>query len=395
MKSFDVVIIGAGAAGTICAIEAGRRKRSVALLDHSSSVGRKIGISGGGRCNFTNLETTPDRYVSENPDFCKSALARFSPADFLRMVRKHGIAYHEKETGQLFCDRSAHEIVNMLVRECEEAGVRFFLGTRVSSIQKKDRFFVRTDSGEFSCRSLVIATGGLSIPSIGATDFGYRAARQFGLAVIEPRPALDGFVFNETDRNAFGSLAGLSLESAVSCKRISFSGQLLFTHLGLSGPVAFQASLYWDPGENVVVNFLPNPPDGDLAGWLIQKKKEGNRSVIRNILAQFVPRRFSEAFCARYFEIAKPLTELSDETLSDFCRALQAWSFVPKSTVGYEKAEVTKGGVDTRELSSKTMESRKVTGLYFIGEVVDVTGGLGGYNFQWAWSSGWAAGQAV
>ena len=395
MKTFDVLIVGAGAAGMMCALQAGRRGRRAALLEHSPVIGRKILISGGGRCNFTNVDAVPERFVSKNPDFCRSALARFTPADFVRMVEEHGIAYHEKKLGQLFCDKSAQEIVDLLTAECKKAGVSFFTGCPVESVEKKDGFTVRTGQGEFSAAALVIATGGLSLPKIGATDFGYRIARQFGLKIIEPTPALDGFVFAPEERKRFKELAGVSIDTAVTCESMSFRENILFTHSGLSGPAALQTSLYWHPGEPVTVNFLPRFTPEQLAEWFDEKKKLGVKAELKNLLAEFLPKRFSEIFFELILPDSKPLPQLSAKSLDQVCRQLQGWSFMPEATVGYQRAEVTRGGVDTDELSSKTMEAKKVPGLYFIGEVVDVTGWLGGYNFQWAWASGWAAGQAV
>lgn len=395
MKPKDVLIIGAGAAGLLCAIEAGRRKRSVVVIDHSTKVGRKISISGGGRCNFTNLNTTPAHFVSQNPHFCKSALSRFTPNDFVQLVEKHRIPYHEKSAGQLFCDGPAQNIVKMLLQECEDVGVEVALDTAISSVQKKENFEVQTSKEAYQATSLVIATGGLSIPPVGATDFGYRVAEQFGHSTVDPSPALDGFVFSKREADAFQSLAGVSLRTQMTCNDHSFCDELLFTHLGLSGPVALQSSLYWNRGDPVRVDFLPEPPDGSLSAWLLAKKREGSRSEVKSLLSQFLPKRFIETFSSIYLEKQGGLLELSDKGIEAFCQRLHAWSFVPKSTVGYRKAEVTRGGVDTSQISSKTMESSKISGLYFVGEVLDVTGQLGGYNFQWAWSSGWAAGQVV
>ncbi|MFH1263790.1 MAG: NAD(P)/FAD-dependent oxidoreductase [Pseudomonadota bacterium] len=394
IQTYDVLILGAGAAGMICAIEAGKRGRRTIVLDHSEKIGRKILISGGGRCNFTNLHVSPDHYVSNNPPFVRSALARFTPADFVTLVERHRIQYHEKKDGQLFCDGPARAIVQMLTSECASAGVTIQPGTKIRSVSKKDRFLVRTSRGDFESESLVVATGGLSIPKSGATDFGYQLARQFGHAVTPTAPALDGFLFGPNERKFFGDLAGLSIDAAVSCDGRTFREPILFTHSGLSGPGALQASLYWSPGLHVTIDFVPGSTDRDLSKWLLEAKESGNRSEVRNLLAQFVPKRFAEAFCASR-KIAGPLLRLSNPAIERICRSLREWSFVPETTVGYGKAEVTRGGVDTRELSSKTMESRKTPGLFFIGEVVDVTGQLGGFNFQWAWSSGSAAGQAV
>ncbi len=395
MKTFDGLIVGGGAAGMMCAAAAGRRGRRVAVLEHSPVIGRKILISGGGRCNFTNTGVVPDRFVSKNPDFCRSALARFTPGDFIRLVEQHGIAYHEKKLGQLFCDKSAQQIVDLLVAECKKAGVEFFPGCSVQSVEKKDRFTVKTSAGEFSAPSLVIATGGLSLPKTGATDFGYRVARQFGLKIVETAPALDGFVFAAAEQKRFRELSGVSVDTIVACGGVSFRENILFTHSGLSGPAALQASLYWNPGEPVTINFLPAFSPEELADWFDQKKRQGTRAEPKNLLAELLPKRFCEVFCEMTLPDSKPLPQLSGPALEQLRRQLQGWPFIPAGTVGYQRAEVTRGGVDTDELSSKTMETKKVPGLYFIGEVADVTGWLGGYNFQWAWASGWAAGQAV
>jgi hypothetical protein len=345
--TYDVVIIGAGAAGMMCAIEAGRRGRSVLLLERNDAVGKKIRISGGGRCNFTNIHTTPEHFISGNPNFHKSALAQYTPDDFIRMVRRHRIAFHEKKLGQLFCDGTSQQIIAMLERECSMAGVETRTSCSVGSIRKDLRFSLSSTTGDFECQSLVVATGGLSIPKIGATDFGYRIARQFDLQLTEIRPALVPLTLAGEERS-FCDLSGVSLEASVRCNRTTFRENVLFTHRGLSGPAILQISSYWKPGASIFIE------PGTL------------------------PRRFVSKWREIYLE--KPI---------------ESWEVVPSGTEGYSKAEVTIGGVDTRELSSKTMEARRVPGLYFIGEVVDVTGHLGGFNFQWAWSSGFAAGQYV
>ncbi len=408
IPSFDVLIIGAGGAGMMCAIHAAKRGRKVGLIDHSKKLGGKILISGGGRCNFTNLGAGPKNYVSKNPHFLKSALSRYSPQDFVAMVEAHGIAYHEKKLGQQFCDGSAQAIVDMLKAECDEAGADFLMETRIENIERLEpgaasdagseqgptpRFLVRTSNGAFVCESLVIATGGLSIPKIGATGFGYEVAKQFGLKLVERAPALDGFTFDQADSELKG-LAGISVDCVMSCNDISFRENILFTHSGLSGPAALQASLHWYPGNPVTIDFLPETKAFD---FFIQKKRQGNRGIVKNMLAELLPSRFADLFCARYFaqQEQTPLPQVSEKALQAFCEKLHAWTFIPSGTVGYSKAEVTRGGVDTDELSSKTMEARKVPGLYFIGEVVDVTGWLGGYNFQWAWASAHAAAQVV
>jgi predicted Rossmann fold flavoprotein len=391
----DVIIIGAGGAGMMCAIHAARRGRDVLLLDHSRKLGGKILISGGGRCNFTNLGAGPANYVSNNPHFCKSALSRYPSENFIQMVREHGIPFHEKKLGQLFCDESAQAIVDLLKTECDRAGARFLLECRIIRVERVEGggFRLETSQGDFECDSLVVATGGLSIPKIGATGFGYELARQFGLELVETAPALDGFTFGDRETQSLRELAGISIDCVIRCNGISFRENILFTHAGLSGPAALQASLHWRPGDAVEIDLLPGNPD--CLGWFLARKREGNRSIVRNLLAELLPARFSERFCDLYFPSTLPLPQVSEKALEAFCRQLHAWKIVPSGTVGYSKAEVTRGGVDTDELSSKTMEARKVPGLYFVGEVVDVTGWLGGYNFQWAWASGWAAGQAV
>ena len=398
METRNVLILGAGGAGLMCAIESAKRGRSTLVLDHASKLGGKILISGGGRCNFTNLGAGPANYVSRNEHFCKSALSRFTPSKFVELVERHGIAYHEKKLGQQFCDHSAKDIVEMLKAECEWAGAEIQLETKIEKIERLDdsrtplRFRVETSRGAFECESLVVATGGLSIPKIGATGFGYDIARQMGLGLIERAAALDGFVFKDSDTASLRELAGLSIDVEIEAGGKRFRENILFTHAGLSGPAALQASLHWYPGKPVTVNLLPGVP---VFEWFMEKKKQGNRSLVKNLLCELLPARFSEKFCAMHFPSDQPLPQVSEKALRAFCDLLQAWSFVPAGTVGYSKAEVTRGGVDTDELSSKTLEAKKVPGLHFIGEVVDVTGWLGGYNFQWAWASGWAAGQVI
>ncbi len=406
MNEYDVIVIGAGSAGMMCAIQAGYRGRRVALLEHAAVIGRKIRISGGGRCNFTNIGASPAQYVSENAHFCRSALARFTPEDFLSLIRRYGIAFHEKKLGQLFCDQSAQQIIDMLVAECKVSGAGVTLSCQAHTVRRLDpietlqqvqvkRFVVETNRGDFASASLVIATGGLSLPKIGASDFGYRIAKQFGLRIVETAPALDAFVFSSPDMRCFEVLAGVSLPALVSCNGASFGEQVLFTHTGLSGPAALQASLYWRPQTEVNVDLLPEATDETLMRWFAQKKSSGSRADIKTLLAERMPKRAAERFCEIYGATDKPLAQTPVVVLQQLCRGLKTWRFTPKGTVGYSVAEVTRGGVDTLELSSKTLESKKIPGLYFIGEVVDVTGWLGGYNFQWAWASGWAAGQAV
>ncbi len=391
MLKFDVVVIGAGGAGMMCAIHAGRRGRKVALVDHATVIGRKILISGGGRCNFTNIHAGPDNYVSANPHFAKSALSRYSPGDFIEMVENHGIAYHEKKLGQLFCDGSASQIVDMLVGESEQAGVTFFKGRIVKQVIKEDGFLIHTNNETLSCQSLVIATGGLSIPQIGATGFGYDIAKQFNVNVLETVPALDGFNFSSGDLSKFKELTGVSVDSIVSVNKAAFRENILFTHTGLSGPASLQASLYWKKGNSISINVAP---DMDLVSYFNDRFADGSNKEVKNILAEIIPRRLAEIFCTME-NIKGNISELSEAKLRSLTARLQSWQIAPQGTVGYKKAEVTRGGVDTNALSSQTMEVKKVPGLYFIGEVVDVTGQLGGYNFQWAWASGYAAGSAV
>ena len=389
VNSTEVLILGAGGAGMMCAIQAGRRGRKVTILDHAARLGGKILISGGGRCNFTNVGADPRNYVSANPHFCKSALSRFTPEDFIQLVRERGIAFHEKKLGQLFCDGSAQAIIDLLKAECEGAGVDIRLSTEIGAISRPGRFLVETAAGPWEAERLVVATGGLSIPKLGASGLGYEIARQFGLALVERAPALDGFTFKEP---AYGELAGISVDCVIRCNGISFRENILFTHSGLSGPAALQASLHWRPGDELVIDLLP---ETRALEWLLAKKRAGNRALARNLLAELLPSRFAATFCDLHFPSELPLAQLADKALEQVAEKLHAWRITPAGTVGYGKAEVTRGGVDTDELSSKTMEARKVPGLYFVGEVVDVTGWLGGYNFQWAWASGWAAGQVV
>lgn len=390
-RKYDVVVIGAGGAGLMCAAQAGKRGRKVAVLDHSTVLGRKILISGGGRCNFTNIHATADNYVSQNPHFCKSALSRYTPQHFIELVNKHRIAFHEKKLGQLFCDGSAQQIVDMLFAECKDAGAEIILGCTVKEIDKVGAFQISTTRGKIVADSLVIATGGLSIPKIGATGFGYQVARQFGLKVVPTAPALDGFNFSEDDSNRFAELTGVSVDTVVSCNEASFRENILFTHTGLSGPASLQASLYWNKGDAIEIDLLPGK---NCYEFLSGQKKKGAKSELKNVLSELLPKRLAEKFC-QFQNQSRPLNQLSEPELEKFAQVLHQWQIVPPSTVGYRKAEVTRGGVSTAELSSKTMESSKVPGLFFIGEVVDVTGQLGGFNFQWAWASAHAAAQFV
>ena len=385
---FDVVVIGGGAAGLMCALQAGRRGRRVILLEHNDRVGKKIAISGGGRCNFTNLEAGPGNFLSAQPDFCKSALARFTPWDFIAFVEKHGIAYHEKKLGQQFCDGSAREIIGMLLDECRAANARIILSCRIASVSRSDRFHLETSAGAFACASLVVATGGLSFPKLGATDFGYRIAQQFGLKLTDIRPGLVPLTFTGAD-SSLGELSGLSLPVIARHSGGGFRENLLFTHRGISGPAVLQISSFWRESETLCFDLMPGV---DTTQWLAAARA-GNADLPTS-LSRCWPRRFAEVWSARHAP-AKPLAHFKARELSDLANLLRAWPFTPSGSEGYPKAEVTLGGVDTSQLSSKTMECRHIPGLFFIGEVVDVTGWLGGYNFQWAWASGHAAGLAV
>ena len=393
-SDFDVVILGAGGAGLMCAIAAGRRGRRVAVLDHAAKAGGKIIISGGGRCNFTNRSVTGKNFVSKNKHFCKSALSRFEPGDFLDMVHTHGIAYHERKHGQLFCDQSAQQIIDMLMKECRAAGVEIFLSRKLSSVRKDgDRYVVAAGESEFSAESVVVATGGLSFPKFGATSFGLDVAKQFDLKVEQTAPALDGFIFSEADRRKLDGFSGIALDAVMTCNGMVFRENLLFTHVGFSGPVALQASLHFNPGDVIRIDFIPALSRGELLAWFAGRK--GGKAELKNQMAELVPKRLAERFCDLYLPEPFDLGNFSKKSSEVFCERLQNWAFSPAGTVGYGKAEVTRGGVSTEELSSKTMEAKKAPGLYFIGEVVDVTGWLGGFNYQWAWASGWAAGQAA
>ena len=440
MERKDVVIIGGGAAGLFCAIEAGKRGRRTVVLEHAERIGKKIAISGGGRCNFTNLNTSADNFISANPHFCKSALARFTPADFISLVEKHGIAYHEKKLGQLFCDGSSREIIEMLLTEAAAAGVEVRCRTNVLGLTSEPpasaggratasaggratasasgratasadgsstpsgavfaappassavgsdatSFQVKTSTGTLTCESLVVATGGLSIPPLGATDFGYRLARQFGLAIREPWPALVPFTLSREALCELAPLSGVSLDALVSCQGAQFRENILVTHRGLSGPAILQISSYWQPGDSIVINLLP---DHDALPLL--REQENREITLANFLSQFLPRRFAAAWCALNFP-SQRIKQYTPHQLAAIAQRLNHWELTPTGTEGYKKAEVTAGGVATDELSSQTMAVKRVPGLYFIGEVVDVTGQLGGYNFQWAWASGFAAGQ--
>ena len=403
MQKFDALILGAGAAGLMCAIEAGKRGRQVALIEHADRAGKKILISGGGRCNFTNLACGPENFLSANAHFASSALSRYTPADFITLVEKHGIAYHEKTLGQLFCDRSAEEITRMLEAECRAAGVRIFLQSRIREVSRTTEFVVRTESDEFHAPTLVVATGGLSIPKMGATGFGYELARQFGLKIRPTRPALVPLVLDAKDRNDYCDLAGVSAEVVAATERLdpeeradqrgprlrgrqAFREKMLITHRGLSGPAILQISSYWSEGQQLQIDLAPGR---DVAA-AIRESRARNMVAARAAFREFLPSRLA----TRWLDLHEPRA-WTNTAMAELDRQAHEWAVTPAGTEGYEKAEVTAGGVDTDELSSKTMESRKVPGLFFIGEVVDVTGQLGGHNFQWAWSSGAAAGRAL
>ncbi len=394
MEHADVVIIGGGAAGLMCAIAAGQRGRDVVVLEGSNKVGKKILMSGGGRCNFTNLHTEPSRFLSENVHFCKSALSRYTQWDFISLVEKHGIAYHEKTLGQLFCDESSKDIVAMLVSECEEAKVRILTHCADTEVTGNDGFKVNCSKGSFGCTSLVIATGGLSIPKMGASDFGYRLARQFSLRVLETSAGLVPFTFTGALHDLCNHLSGVSCRAMVTVANTSFTEDILFTHRGLSGPAMLQASSYWSPGEDIEVNLLP---DVEVADLLLTAKRSRPKSSLRALLAEHLPKALVKELQKLLWPEQQDwgLADFTDDQLRRIAQTLQSWSIKPAATEGYRTAEVTMGGVDTEELSSKTMECKQHPGLYFIGEVVDVTGHLGGFNFQWAWSSGQAAGQVV
>ena len=384
---FDAVILGAGAAGLTCAIEAGKRGRRVAVLEHADRIGKKILISGGGRCNFTNLHCNPENFTSANPHFCKSALARYTPEDFIALVEKYRIPYHEKTLGQLFCDRSAQDILSMLEEECRRAGVRIMPNTHVSEITRTDGLVVRAGDDEYRAPALVIATGGLSIAKMGATSFGYEVARKFGLHVVECRPALVPLTFDEQDRKRYCDLAGVSAEVIASADHQAFREKMLITHRGLSGPAILQISSYWRPKQAIRIDLAP---ERELMSDMLKSGSGRDLNAAKAAFHQALPTRFAE----RWLEHNAP-ARWTNHDIGELERKAHHWEVVPAGTEGYEKAEVTAGGVDTDELSAKTMESKKVPGLYFIGEVVDVTGHLGGFNFQWAWASGYAAGNAL
>jgi predicted Rossmann fold flavoprotein len=394
MTHADVLVLGGGAAGLMCAITAAQRGRRVIVLEGSNRVGKKILMSGGGRCNFTNLHCEPSRFLSHNPHFCKSALSRYTQHDFIALVEKHGIPYHEKTLGQLFCDHSSKDIVAMLIRECDDAGVVIETSVEIGKVQKNDTFAVSTNCGDYSSDALVVATGGLSIPKMGASGLGYELARQFGLRVHDTHAGLVPFTFSGAMHDMTTRLSGVSAWVTVTAGGAAFTENILFTHRGLSGPAALQASSYWKPGEDLSIDLLP----GKDAGERLAAAKSGQpRALLRNVLSADLPRRLVAELQALWWpqHADTPLAELRNEVLAEIGNKLNAWAIRPAATEGYRTAEVTLGGVDTDELSSQTMASKKVPGLYFIGEVVDVTGHLGGFNFQWAWASGHAAGQAA
>jgi len=385
----DVVIIGAGASGLMCAIEAGKRGRSVLVLDHCEKAASKILVSGGGRCNFSNRIMGRENYISQNPRFATSALSRFTPSHFLSIVESHGIRYHEREEGQLFCNEKSSEIADMLRSECDRAAVRLQLNCKISEISKTEGFRVATDKGICDSESLVIATGGLSYPNLGASNFGYTVAKQFGLKVTKLNPALTPLRFSPEDAEIYGGLAGISIDSTVSHGGAKFRGNLLFTHNGISGPVILQISSYWDRESSLTVDLLPAL---DIFDVFLEKRH--SKTLLATILDQYLPKRFVRLWCDLY-SVSRPINQYSQHELDSIARSLHGWPLRADRTEGFNKAEVTLGGVDTNELSSRSMESKKVPGLYFLGEVIDVTGHLGGYNLHWAWASGYAGGQFV
>jgi predicted Rossmann fold flavoprotein len=390
-QNYDVIIVGAGAAGLMCAIEAGKRGRKVWLIDHSKKIAEKIRIAGGGYCNFTNMYAAPKNFLSQNQHFCKSALSQYTQQDFIGMVERHGISFHEKKLGQLFCDESAQQIIDMLLEECRIAGVDLQNETTVEKIDSiyPRGYRVETSRGIQECESLVIATGGLSIPKIGATKFGYDIARQFGLNIIETRAGLVPLTFQAALLERCKELSGLSVEATVSFGKVSFSEGLLFTHRGLSGPSILQISSYWREGQDIIINLAPSV---DALSLFKERKLAQPKQEIHTVLSDIVPKRLAQSIC-NDLDMAGRIADLSDAALQRLAKSINEWRIRPSGTEGYRTAEVTLGGVDTNELSSKTMESKKSVGLYFVGEVIDVTGHLGGFNFQWAWSSGYVAGQ--
>lgn len=392
LPHYDVIVIGGGAAGLMCAMTAGQRGRRVLVIEHANRIGKKILLSGGGRCNFTNINAGPANYLSSNPHFVKSALARYRPADFIALVERHGIRYHEKKLGQLFCDNKAKDILNLLLAECEQAGVELHVKAPVRTIERTDGGYrLDTALGTVDCASLVIATGGLSIPTLGSTGFGYDVARQFGHTVQPTRAGLVPFTCSGALKELCVALSGTSVDCVARCNGESFRENLLFTHRGLSGPAILQISSFWRPGDTVEIDLLP---DRDAVAWLREQRAARPNAELKTVLAEVFTKRMAGLLAERWFA-SKPLKQYAPAELDAIAGRLAAWRFVPAGTEGYRTAEVTLGGVDTREISSKTMESRKSPGLYFVGEVLDVTGHLGGFNFQWAWASAHAAGQVV
>lgn len=388
-EEFDVIVIGGGGSGLFCAFTAANRGKSVLLLEHNERIGKKIEISGGGRCNFTNINASAENYISGNKDFCKSALARYTPWDFISLVEKHGIAYHEKKLGQQFCDGSSRQIISMLESECRDAGVRILCNASVQEVRKSEQFHVPTSRGTFRSNALVIATGGLSFPKLGASDLGYRIARSFDIALTELKPGLVPLTFQPTERSFYEPLAGVSLPVRIKSGNRSFEEAMLFTHRGISGPAVLQISSYWDESSPLSIDLLPEKPETELVAGATR-----SGSTPLQVLSKVWPKRFAESWCERHAP-EKPFARCSKEEIESLNESLHDWKQSYAGSEGYPKAEVTRGGVDTGELSSKTMESRKVPGLYFIGEVVDVTGWLGGYNFQWAWASAHACGSTL
>lgn len=389
---YDAIIIGAGAAGLMCAIEAGKRGRKTLVLDHATKIGEKIRISGGGRCNFTNIHTAPSNYLSKNPHFCKSALKQFTQQDFIDLVKKYNIAFHEKALGQLFCDERSQQIIDLLLEECKDANAKIQMETTVYEIKKDDdTYHLKTSHGDKTCTSLVIATGGLSIPKIGATKFGYEVAKQFNLNVIETRAGLVPLTFQAKLLDLCKNLSGVSVDAIVSFGKTSFREALLFTHRGLSGPAILQISSYWQEGQDITINLAP---DTNVFELLKEKKNSHPKQDIQTTISEILPKRLAQSLCEEH-AITGRIADLSNKKLQVIADGINAWQVRPSGTEGYRTAEVTLGGLDTNELSSKTMECKNQPGLFFIGEVVDVTGHLGGFNFQWAWSSGYVAGQNV
>lgn len=392
MQSFDVVVIGAGAAGMMCAAEAGKRGRSVLIIDHAAAPGEKIRISGGGRCNFTNIHASPKNFLSQNPHFCISALSRYTQRNFIGLVERYGIAYHEKTLGQLFCDGSARQIIDMMVEEMQDNGVELRLSTAVEDVSKTIEGFELVLAGSrVACKSLVVACGGKSIPKMGATGFGYEIAEQFGLPVVETRPALVPLTFDANTLQKLTPLSGIAVDADVACGKTSFSEAMLFTHRGISGPSILQISSYWREGDEIAISMLPGT---DVAAILREAKRANGRQAVQTVLAAHLPKKLAQAIAER-LGFNGNLADLNDTHLKAVDAAVNQWRIKPAGSEGYRTAEVTLGGVDTKVLDQKTMQVKSVPGLFFIGEVVDVTGWLGGYNFQWAWSSGWAAGQAA